>query len=87
MNKQILCPTCRYDVFFFASEHSHSCLRNRGSGAKDSNDVHTCSSCQGRGVKIVRQQLAPGMYQQMQMQYVFCDIIFIECILINELLA
>ncbi|KAJ3385616.1 DnaJ- protein scj1 [Entophlyctis sp. JEL0112] len=43
----------------------------RGSGAKNANDVKTCHSCNGQGIKIVRQQLAPGMFQQMQTT---CDV-------------
>ena len=42
------------------------CPKCDGSGAENANDVHTCNSCQGRGVKIVRQMIAPGMFQQMQ---------------------
>ncbi|KAJ3045938.1 DnaJ- protein scj1 [Rhizophlyctis rosea] len=42
------------------------CPTCRGSGAKRAEDVHTCNVCQGSGIKIVRQMLAPGMYQQMQ---------------------
>ncbi|ODQ82600.1 hypothetical protein BABINDRAFT_159153 [Babjeviella inositovora NRRL Y-12698] len=36
-----------------------------GSGSKDKK-THKCSGCQGSGVKIMRIQLAPGMFQQMQ---------------------
>ena len=46
------------------------CSTCRGTGAKDSKDIHTCNSCKGNGIKIIRQMLAPGMYQQMQ---VICD--------------
>ncbi|KAI8904049.1 hypothetical protein EDD86DRAFT_242523 [Gorgonomyces haynaldii] len=38
----------------------------RGSGAKDHTHVKTCDKCQGTGIRIVRQQIAPGFYQQMQ---------------------
>eukprot|EP00002_Diphylleia_rotans_P031247 TRINITY_DN6483_c0_g1_i1.p1 TRINITY_DN6483_c0_g1~~TRINITY_DN6483_c0_g1_i1.p1 ORF type:complete len:376 (+),score=95.25 TRINITY_DN6483_c0_g1_i1:44-1171(+) len=47
------------------------CPTCRGSGAKDSRDVQKCSSCQGRGVKIIQKQLAPGFVQQMQST---CDV-------------
>ncbi|KAI9140858.1 hypothetical protein BKA69DRAFT_489552 [Paraphysoderma sedebokerense] len=47
------------------------CPHCHGTGAKDSSDVHTCSSCQGRGIKVIKQMLAPGIYQQMQMH---CDV-------------
>ncbi|KAJ3287057.1 DnaJ- protein scj1 [Rhizoclosmatium sp. JEL0117] len=43
----------------------------RGSGAKNANDVKKCTSCNGQGIKIVKQQLAPGMWQQMQTH---CDV-------------
>jgi DnaJ-related protein SCJ1 len=46
------------------------CPTCRGTGAKDSSHIKTCTSCNGQGIKIVRQMLAPGMYQQMQ---VLCD--------------
>ena len=42
------------------------CDHCRGSGAASSADIHTCSSCNGAGVKIVRQQIFPGMFSQMQ---------------------
>jgi RecJ-like exonuclease len=40
----------------------------RGSGAERSEDVHTCNQCGGSGVRVVRQQIAPGFFQQMQAQ-------------------
>ncbi|KAI8620366.1 hypothetical protein BC830DRAFT_1059368 [Chytriomyces sp. MP71] len=43
----------------------------RGSGAKSANDVKKCTSCNGQGIKIVKHQLAPGMWQQMQTT---CDV-------------
>nr|KAJ3421035.1 DnaJ- protein scj1 [Polyrhizophydium stewartii] len=43
----------------------------RGSGAKSHEHVKTCHSCGGHGVKIMRQQLAPGFVQQVQ---VTCDV-------------
>jgi DnaJ-related protein SCJ1 len=42
------------------------CPTCRGSGAKSHEHIKTCTSCRGSGVKIVRQQFAPGIYQQMQ---------------------
>lgn len=42
------------------------CPKCDGSGAKSANDIKTCTSCGGHGVKIVKQQIAPGFYQQMQ---------------------
>ncbi|KAF9082823.1 DnaJ- protein scj1 [Mortierella sp. AM989] len=40
------------------------CPHCNGSGAKSSDDVVTCSGCQGQGAKIVKHMLAPGMFQQ-----------------------
>lgn len=48
------------------------CDHCRGTGAASSADVHTCSSCNGAGVKIVRQQIFPGMFSQMQVQCPDC---------------
>ncbi|KAJ3215389.1 ATPase of 26S proteasome regulatory subunit 4, partial [Clydaea vesicula] len=42
------------------------CPTCRGSGAKNDNDVKKCTVCNGSGVKIVKQMIAPGFYQQMQ---------------------
>lgn len=46
------------------------CESCEGSGARKPSDILTCTGCGGSGVKVVRQQLAPGMYTQMQ---VHCD--------------
>jgi len=46
------------------------CPKCRGSGAKSAEDVTNCNQCGGSGVKIVRHQLGPGMFQQMQMTWV-----------------
>ncbi|KAK0619253.1 hypothetical protein B0T14DRAFT_432106 [Immersiella caudata] len=53
----------------FQWNKQHVCEECDGTGAADGH-VDTCSSCKGHGVKIVRHQLAPGMFQQVQMQ---CD--------------
>ncbi|KIP08208.1 hypothetical protein PHLGIDRAFT_127140 [Phlebiopsis gigantea 11061_1 CR5-6] len=42
------------------------CDHCRGSGAASSDDIHTCTGCGGSGVKIVRQQIFPGMFSQAQ---------------------
>lgn len=47
------------------------CPKCRGSGAKSENDVQQCHACQGRGVRVQVQQLAPGFVQQFQSQ---CDV-------------
>lgn len=40
-----------------------------GTGSADGEE-HICSDCQGSGMKVIRHQLAPGMFQQIQTQ---CD--------------
>eukprot|EP01133_Synstelium_polycarpum_P007500 gene7500-8776_t len=42
------------------------CNKCHGSGAKDANDVKTCTGCKGSGIKIKVQQLGPGFVQQVQ---------------------
>ena len=42
------------------------CDHCRGTGAASSADVHTCSACGGSGVRVVRQQIMPGMISQSQ---------------------
>ena len=44
-----------------------------GSGARSPADIHKCPSCEGRGVRLVRHQLGPGMFQQVQMQCNDCS--------------
>lgn len=41
------------------------CPKCRGTGAKDG-AVTKCNACQGRGVRLVQQQMAPGFVVQMQ---------------------
>jgi len=41
------------------------CPKCRGTGAKDG-DVTKCRACNGRGVRMVQQQMAPGFVVQMQ---------------------
>ncbi|CAB5396469.1 unnamed protein product [Rhizophagus irregularis] len=66
-----------FDIFasFFGGNHfghqSQSerqgpiiCGNCRGTGAKRAEDVITCNACGGRGVKVVKQQLGPGIFQQ-----------------------
>lgn len=45
------------------------CNKCDGSGAKSSSDVKVCSACNGRGVRVIKQMLAPGIYQRMQTTY------------------
>jgi len=42
------------------------CDHCRGTGAASDSDIHTCSGCNGAGVKIVKQQIFPGMFAQSQ---------------------
>jgi DnaJ-related protein SCJ1 len=44
------------------------CDHCRGSGAASSEDIHQCGGCGGSGVKIVKQQIFPGMFAQTQVQ-------------------
>ncbi|KAG5959299.1 hypothetical protein E4U58_005035 [Claviceps cyperi] len=54
----------------FQWERQHICEHCEGTGSADG-QVETCSTCGGHGFRIVKQQLAPGMFQQMQMR---CDV-------------
>jgi DnaJ-related protein SCJ1 len=49
----------------FTVEKQAICSACEGSGSKDGH-VATCDACGGRGVRIQRQQLAPGLFQQVQ---------------------
>ncbi|MBW0464619.1 hypothetical protein O181_004334 [Austropuccinia psidii MF-1] len=46
------------------------CPSCQGSGARKPSDINECETCGGHGVRIIRHQLGPGIFQQMQMQ---CD--------------
>ncbi|KAM0792442.1 hypothetical protein ACM66B_005119 [Microbotryomycetes sp. NB124-2] len=46
------------------------CEQCDGSGARSEKDVVDCQTCGGRGIRLVRHQLGPGVYQQVQMH---CD--------------
>lgn len=41
-------------------DRSVVCHKCDGSGARSKGDVHSCEACQGRGVRIVRQEIMPG---------------------------
>ncbi|EPQ31870.1 uncharacterized protein PFL1_00069 [Pseudozyma flocculosa PF-1] len=47
------------------------CSHCDGSGAESPAHIHTCETCQGRGVRIVRQQIMPGFVTNAQMT---CDV-------------
>ncbi|EJD06571.1 DnaJ-domain-containing protein [Fomitiporia mediterranea MF3/22] len=49
------------------------CDHCRGSGAASDSDIHTCPSCGGSGIKIVRQQIWPGMFAQSQASCTECS--------------
>ncbi|KAI4644227.1 hypothetical protein J4E93_006127 [Alternaria ventricosa] len=53
----------------FTIEKQAICSACEGSGSEDGH-VETCGTCGGRGIRIQRQQLAPGLFQQVQ---VHCD--------------
>lgn len=42
------------------------CDHCRGSGAASNRDIHTCSTCNGAGIRLVKQQIFPGMFAQTQ---------------------
>jgi len=42
------------------------CDHCRGTGAASDGDIHQCNGCGGTGVKIVKQQIFPGMFAQSQ---------------------
>ena len=42
------------------------CDHCRGSGAASDSDIHTCPGCGGSGVKVIKQQIFPGMFAQSQ---------------------
>ena len=46
------------------------CSHCDGSGAESPADIHTCDACDGRGIRIVRQQIMPGFITNAQMT---CD--------------
>ncbi|KAJ1919791.1 DnaJ- protein scj1 [Tieghemiomyces parasiticus] len=46
------------------------CDHCHGSGAEDPDDVTTCTTCQGRGVRVMQQMIAPGFVQSV---HTTCD--------------
>ena len=46
------------------------CRHCHGSGANTPEDIHECGQCGGRGVIVQRHQVFPGMFTNVQMQYV-----------------
>ena len=54
----------------FEVEKTQLCEVCEGSGSKDGH-TETCGSCGGRGMRIVKHMLAPGIFQQVQ---TVCDV-------------
>ncbi|TFK72904.1 DnaJ-domain-containing protein [Pluteus cervinus] len=50
----------------FKAKKKILCDHCRGSGAASDSDIHTCGGCGGNGVKVVKQQIFPGMFAQSQ---------------------
>lgn len=49
----------------FSVEMQNVCEHCAGTGSSDG-QTHQCGTCGGSGVRVVKHQLAPGMFQQMQ---------------------
>ncbi|GAA5996166.1 uncharacterized protein JCM10292_007434 [Rhodotorula paludigena] len=58
------------DSMKFTINRRAICEQCDGSGARSEKDIVTCPVCDGRGVRLVRHQLGPGIFQQAQMH---CD--------------
>lgn len=52
-------------IDFMVTKHI-LCDHCRGSGAASDADINTCRNCDGSGVRIVKQQIFPGMFAQSQ---------------------
>jgi len=53
------------DIDFMIKKHI-LCDHCRGSGAASDGDIHVCSGCGGKGIRMVQQQMFPGMVVQSQ---------------------
>ncbi|CAM9016806.1 hypothetical protein WICANDRAFT_27213 [Wickerhamomyces anomalus NRRL Y-366-8] len=51
--------------FKFDVEMQNLCSKCEGTGSSDGK-THQCGGCNGSGVKVMKRQLAPGMFQQFQ---------------------
>ncbi|KAJ1030600.1 hypothetical protein NDA16_001508 [Ustilago loliicola] len=60
----------RGKTFTLEYQRNVVCSHCDGSGAESPGDIHTCDACDGRGVRIVRQQIMPGFITNAQMT---CD--------------
>jgi len=61
------------DDFEILQRRQVMCHHCRGTGAEDPNDVQTCHSCGGSGVKIHEQRLGPGFIQRVQATCEVCE--------------
>lgn len=63
-----------YTGRLFTLEHIRPvlCPACYGSGAESSSDIHTCSTCNGHGVQLLRQQLMPGFSTNVQVPCQAC---------------
>ncbi|KAI5815768.1 hypothetical protein BZA77DRAFT_265234 [Pyronema omphalodes] len=69
-NMELNMPISLHDFYTggqreFQIEKQQICEHCEGSGSADGH-TETCSECSGRGVKLVKHMLAPGIFQQMQ---------------------
>lgn len=55
----------------FSVERQQICEECEGSGSRDGH-TETCDSCGGRGIKVVKHMLAPGIFQQVQTHCEVC---------------
>ncbi|GAA6062038.1 hypothetical protein JCM10212_005023 [Sporobolomyces blumeae] len=58
------------DSVKFSIARKAVCEQCDGSGARSDKDIVECPVCEGRGIRLVRHQLGPGIFQQVQMH---CD--------------
>ncbi|GAA5911022.1 uncharacterized protein JCM6883_000679 [Sporobolomyces salmoneus] len=58
------------DSIKFSIARKAVCEQCDGSGARSEKDIVECPVCDGRGIRLVRHQLGPGIFQQVQMH---CD--------------
>ncbi|ORY72570.1 hypothetical protein BCR35DRAFT_282007 [Leucosporidium creatinivorum] len=59
------------DTMTFSIAHKAICESCDGTGARSEKDIVDCPVCEGRGIRLVRHQLGPGIFQQVQMH---CDV-------------
>lgn len=45
-----------------------------GSGARSDKDIVDCPHCDGKGIRLVRHQLAPGIFQQVNFSLFAADV-------------